>query len=80
MQRRERCAQIMGDIGDQIAPLLILAGQFSPLFGDASSHLREGMAKNEDVVAGCGMDTRIGQCGGLFTVCIEIAYGLRKGA
>ena len=50
MQRCQRRAQVVRDVGEQFAPLLVLQRQLAPLLGDALRHLRERLAKLRNFV------------------------------
>ncbi|KAG1185986.1 hypothetical protein G6F35_014751 [Rhizopus arrhizus] len=50
MQRGQRRAQIVRDIGDQVAPLLVLTRQLAPLVGYPPAHLHEAAPQHRDLV------------------------------
>lgn len=77
MQRGQRRAQIVGEVGDQFAPLLVLAGQLAPLLGDAAAHLGEGAAQHGDLVTALAHRI-LDQRGGQFAVGIEAAHRFRQ--
>ncbi len=82
MQGGQRGAQVVRDVGDQVAPLLVLPGQFAPLVRYALAHLHEAAPQHRDFVAiavrGVAGALQRGQ--GLPIVAVEGTHGPRQAA
>ncbi|MNX40421.1 hypothetical protein D3C86_708050 [compost metagenome] len=82
MQGRQRRAQVVRNIGDQVAALLVLPRQLAPLVRNASAHLHETAAQYRDFIQALVRGVaRPGQGGQRFTVvAFKRADGPRQGA
>ncbi|MNM92141.1 hypothetical protein D3C81_1044630 [compost metagenome] len=58
MQRRQRRAQVVRDVGDELATLQILLPQLLPLIADALRHLPEAVLQDGEFVALAGAQRR----------------------
>ena len=54
VQRGERRAQIVGNVGEQLAALLVLQREFAPLLGNAAAHLQERLTELGNLVFALG--------------------------
>ncbi|MNG19657.1 hypothetical protein D3C84_1038410 [compost metagenome] len=61
MQRRQRRAQVVGDVRHQFATLLVLAGQGTPLLAQARLHLPERGVEYGDLIMAGGFVHSDGQ-------------------